>query len=253
LCISYKTSTRTITGIINTIIGLTSLTGSAFDIQLVRRDNPSKALKRRTTMITRRSFLIGAAGLLTYSLLDKYLSYYENHEEALIEYPKDYENTLYYDQDNDWFELGDWGDGFVPEYPEPPSWEEFIHKHTFQYIDVNSTYQINEIYQMYGISPCDYSKPCDRRRWEAHYSEEYFYRKNTPPCFAYEYLKRLNLGPDLIANDGSDYGIWFSKSAGVHGDVKAVNPICPVSASLLQKKLVELGEPTRVVLDYADL
>jgi hypothetical protein len=204
-------------------------------------------------MITRRSFLIGAAGLLTYSLLDKYLSYYENHEEALIEYPKDYENTLFYDQDNEWFDLGNWEELTEPDYPEPPSWEELITNHTYEYVDLNSSQQIERLYKKYGISPCDYSKPCDRGIWKAHYHEEYHYRKNTPPCFAYEYLKGLNLGPDIVANNGADYGIWFTKYAGVHSDVKAVSPLCPVSASLLQKKLVELGEPTRVVLDYSDL
>tara|TARA_R110002096_G_C14643844_1_gene725779 strand:+ start:3767 stop:4387 length:621 start_codon:yes stop_codon:yes gene_type:complete len=203
-------------------------------------------------MITRRSFLIGASGLLTYSLLDKYLSYYENHGEALIEYPKDYDNILFLDPDAHWFELGNWEDLSIPEYPVPPTWAEFINKYTHEYVDLNSPQQIERLYLQYGILLCDYSKPCDKHKWEAHYSEIYNYRKNTPPCFAYEYLSRLNLGTELTANDASEHELWFCEADGTHDDVKSVTPRSAVSLSLLQKKLVELGEPTRVVGHYSD-
>lgn len=203
-------------------------------------------------MITRRSFLIGATGLLTYSLLDKYLSYYENHGEALIEYPKDYENTLFIDPDTNWFELGSWDNIEAIDYPAPPTWEEFIEKHTYQYIDLNCPSQTQVLNQMYGISPTDYMKPCDKSTWEAHYQEQYFFRKNTPPCFAHDYLGRLNLGPELTASDEKEHGIWFNDLGGVRGDVKTVSARSPISASLLQKKLIELGEPTRIVGHYSD-
>lgn len=227
--------------------------GSVFDFQLVHRGTVPEVLKRKSIMITRRSFLIGASGLLTYSLLDKYLSYYENHGEALIEYPKDYENTLFIDPDTNWIELGNWEDLSIPEYPEPPSWAEFINKYTYECVDLDSPEQINYLYLKYGISPSDYSKPCDKRKWEAQYHEDYYYRKNTPPCFAYEYLSRLNLGPELTAKDEAEHGIWFNDLAGIHGDVLAVTPRSPISASLLQKKLVELGEPSRIVGHFSDL
>lgn len=201
-------------------------------------------------MITRRSFLIGATGLLTYSLLDKYLSYYENHGEALIEYPKDYENTLFIDPDTNWIELGSWEELSISEYPAPPSWAEFIDKYTYESVDLNSSEQIEYFFLKYGISPCDYSKPCDKDKWEAVYHENYYFRKNTPPCFAYDYLSRLDLGPELTASDETEHGIWFNDLGGVRGDVKTVSARSPISASLLQKKLIELGEPTRIVTNY---
>jgi hypothetical protein len=203
-------------------------------------------------MITRRAFLIGSTGLLTYSLLDKYLSYYENHGEALIEYPKDYENTVFLDQDTNWFELGSWADRSISEYPAPPTWAEFIDKYTYEYVDLNSYQQIEKLYLKYGISPSDYSKSCNKRTWEVQYHKDYYYRKNTPPCFAYDYLGRLNLGPKLKAGDEAEHGIWFNDRDGIHGDVKTVSARSPISASLLQKKLIELGELTRVVGHYSE-
>jgi hypothetical protein len=223
---------------------------TAFDIQLVRRGILPKALKRRNTMITRRSFLLGAAGLLTYSLFDKYLNYFENHGEALIEYPKDYENTLYLNPSSNSFELGDFED---IDYPDPPTWAVWIENYMGEGVDINCPEQVEHLIHDYGVSPEDYEKPCNEDNWREHYAESYFFRDNTPNCFAYDYLNRLDLGNELLSRDRTGHGLSFCDAAGVHGDTKTVDPISPVSVSLLQKKLVELGEPTRIVTDYSDL
>ena len=204
-------------------------------------------------MITRRSFLIGVTGLLTYSLLGKYISYFENHGEALIEYPMDYENTLYLDPCSKWFELGRWEGIEDIDFPDRPTWAHWIETQECDYIDINCPEQVEYIIQTYGVSPEDWEKPCDENMWREDYMESYFFRDNTPSCFAYDYLENLQLGPELTSNNQSGHGVSFCESAGIHGDTKAVSPRSDISVSLLQKRLVELGEPTRIVTDYADL
>ena len=202
-------------------------------------------------MITRRSFLSGATGLLTYSLFDKYLNYFENYGEALIEYPKDYENTLYLNPDSNCLELGDFEN--IVDYPDPPKWADWIENYIGDGIDINCPESVEYIFQNYGVYPKDYQKPCNEDNWREHYAEDYYFRNNTPPCFAYDYLNNLNLGAKIISAERTGHGLIFNDSAGIWGDVKTVETISPVSISLLQKKLVELGEPTRIVTDYSDL
>ena len=39
-------------------------------------------------MYSRREFIIGTGGLITMSVLDRYITYIENHGEPLVEAPK---------------------------------------------------------------------------------------------------------------------------------------------------------------------
>jgi len=62
----------------------------------------------------------------------------------------------------------------------------------------------------------------------------------------------LNLGSELhypeFSLDGD--GLFFIEYGEVSHDLNAVHPLTPVTLSLLQKKLIELGEPTRIVTNY---
>ena len=51
---------------------------------------------------TRREFLVGSTTLLTASVLDHYLSYPENHGEALLEAPKRPYDLLWVSQEWDY-------------------------------------------------------------------------------------------------------------------------------------------------------
>ena len=207
----------------------------------------AKNTKEENTMITRRSFLIGATGFLTFSLLDKYINYFEQHGEPLIEAPKDFDRELTIG-DDDWFELGSWDDCQIKDYPPPPTWRKYLEEYCGEDVDENDPETVEWLILNWEIQPKDYDKTYSGDHWEESYMDKYYFRQNTPNADAFEYLSGLNLGKDLEFKNRESHGLVFMDMCGVHGDTCGVEPVDLVSLSLLQQRLVELGEKTKVRL-----
>ena len=198
-------------------IGLTHLTGSVFDIQLVHRDILSEVLKRRTTMITKRLFLKGSAGFLGSTLLCKHLNGFESYGKNIIESGKDFEDTLFYNLSTDSFELGTWdiSKWGAPKYvrDELPTWSEYLEEVWEKSVDPNDLEITEEIYIDFGVKPDDYEQLIDPKTWffEFEHSSPEF-RSWAPPCCAFDYLMNLDLGPELKDDCNpidDEHGLFF--------------------------------------------
>ena len=208
-------------------------------------------------MITKRSFLKGSAGLLGSTLLCKHLNGFESYGKNIIESAKDFEDTLFYNLSTDSFELGTWdiskwgASKYVRD--ELPTWSEYLEEVWEQSVDPNDLEITEEIYIDFGVKPDDYEQLIDPKTWffEFEYSSPEF-RSWAPPCRAFDYLMNLDLGPELKDDCNpldDEHGLFFFYNYHLSGDpdVDFVEAISPLTLTMLEKKLIELGEPTRIM------
>jgi hypothetical protein len=208
-------------------------------------------------MITKRSFLQGSAGLLSSTLLCKHLNGFESYGKTIIESAKDFEDTLFYNLSTDSFELGTWdiSKWGASKYlrDELPTWSEYLEEVWEQSVDPNDLEITVEIHIDFGVKPDDYEQLIDPKTWffEFAYSSPEF-RSWAPPCRAHDYLINLDLGPELMddCNPFNDeHGLFFYYDYQAFGgpDVDFVEALSPLTLTMLEKKLIELGEPTRIM------
>jgi len=208
-------------------------------------------------MITKRSFLKGSAGLLGSTLLCKHLNGFESYGKNIIESGKDFKDTLFYNFSTDSFELGTWD---ISKWGAPksirdelPTWSEYLEEVWEQSVDPNDLEITEEIYIDFGVKPDDYEQLIDPKTWffEFKHSSPQF-RSWAPPCRAFDYLMNLDLGPELKDDChpiDDEHGLFFFIDYQGSGgpDVDFVEAISPLTLTMLEKKLIELGEPTRIM------
>ncbi len=183
--------------------------------------------------ITRRQFVLGtAAGLILPSFYDRAYSYFENHGEPLLITPKNPGEILYACADFAeppalQLHLGDPGEGppamtireFCLKYGEgdPETWwrEEWLGTDDIEPIDIDG--------QMDEWTVLD--------RWA---------RNDSSTARAYRYLEAIDLGSDFKGHNPIG-GLDFIDGACPGNDYLGVEALDPVSVSLLQRRLNELG------------
>jgi hypothetical protein len=210
-------------------------------------------------MITKRSFLKGSAGLLGSTLLCKHLNGFESYGKNIIESGKDFKDTLFYNFSTDSFELGTWDvskwdlSEFVQE--ELPTWSEYLEDFQGICIDPNCSEITESIYKDFGVKPDAYEQSVDPRTWffDFNHSSDFF-RNYAPPCSAFDYLMNLDLGPELEDDPDcnpfdAEHGLVFFNYYHLYGGPypNYVKALSPLTLTMLEKKLIELGEPTRIM------
>ena len=209
-------------------------------------------------MITKRSFLRGSGGLLGGTLLCKYFNNFESYGKGLIESSKDFKNALFIDTSNGWFELGSWdiAEWGAPKFvrDELPTWSEYLEEVWEMSVDPNDLEITEEIYIEFGVKPDDYEQLIDPKTWffEFEYSSREF-RSFAPPWRAHDYLIDLGLGPELHNTDFNinDGLLFFTDPDDIYElYLDYVLPQTSMTLTLLQKKLIELNEPTKIVMNY---
>lgn len=120
-------------------------------------------------------------------------------------------------------------------------------------IDPNCSEITESIYKDYGVKPGAYEQSVDPRTWFFDFNHSSaFFRSYAPPCRAYYYLMNLDLGPELKDDCNpldDEHGLFFYYDYQASGgpDVDFVEALSPLTLTMLEKKLIELGEPTRIM------
>ena len=186
----------------------------------------------------RRQFLIRLGLLagepLLKSFFDRALAFVENHDEPLLEVPREVRHELFVKKADYGYE---WCLG-RPEtsIPEPPTWEEFFRSTS---VDLETDMVDRE------LEPQQLRETMNPEEWGSYWSIE-----ESSNAKAFEYLSRLDLGPAFDPNAKSDVAgeIQFLDCPGICCHYRGVETYDLVSISLLQNRLNELGEPTRVAM-----
>ena len=190
--------------------------------------------------ITRRQFLLGTtAGLILPSFYERAYSFFENHGEPLLIVPKRAEGTLYACADfaeppQLQLHLG---------HPEQGPPDMTIREFCLQYGDGDpeSWWREHWLYE-------DHSDPIDMEGLMDPWSVlDWWGRRDSPTALAYRYLESLDLGTDFNGPNPVG-GLDFIDGACPGNDYLGVEALDPVSVSLLQQRLNELGSGIKVVI-----
>ena len=186
-------------------------------------------------MLSRRGFLIGAAGLLTAAFVKDAGAFLRKTKQPLLTPPPQVTQTLYwYDNgDNFLLTLGEYQ--FEP--PPLPTWREYFVREGIAHRTKREAY---EIWADHMIWPDGYDEPMDERYWHDLFDLE------TGPCAkAYRLLSDIDIGPELESERGrtclefvegsypGDNSLWVSA-----GNRLAI--------SLLQARLIDLNLPIKI-------
>ena len=179
-------------------------------------------------MYSRREFIVGTGKLITLSLLDRYLSYIENHDEPLINNPKQVNDTLYVSCNND-YQIGLNQDPLIPTFPD---WNciEFLDKAW------GTTYPktlegYRELYDDWSLTPETENDPVPDDWWS-----EYLDRRG-PSAEAHNLLEGLDIGWELKADGKVAGGLQFIDGPCPGNNYLGVHADNAVSVSLLQHEL----------------
>ena len=179
-------------------------------------------------MYSRREFIVGIGKLITLSLLDHYLSYIENHDEPLINNPKQVNDTLYVSCNND-YQIGLNQDPLIPTFPD---WNciEFLDKAW------GTTYPktlegYRELYDDWSLTPETENDPVPDDWWS-----EYLDRRG-PSAEAHNLLEGLDIGWELKADGEVAGGLQFIDGPCPGNNYLGVHADNAVSVSLLQHEL----------------
>ena len=194
------------------------------------------------TTISRRGFVAGLGGLITGRFIRRVQRHVEATQEPLWVTPRAAVRSLYL-----------WRDGVEPDGagrylvtdgprevlpPLPPRWFDHL---AGQGVDLASPAAREAARRRYNLSDLDASVPEDQ--WEVWWNRS----GPTPERAAFDYLAGLAIGPTL---GGAAGGPALTL-------IDGFSPICTcpmaflngaVAISLLQARLVELGEPTALIL-----
>jgi len=183
--------------------------------------------------ISRRQFILGtASGLILPSYYDKVFTYFENHGEPLIEIPRQVALDLYtVDLGSDDFEFN-LGSPLLE--PPPMTVREFANR----YLGGEEGYR--EAWCREEDAEVDFDAYMDPE-----YVLDAWAPSDSPTAQAYRLLKDLDLGPDLDSEDAVGQ-ILFIDGPHPGSDYLGAQADDPVTISLLQKRLNELGTGIRV-------
>ena len=191
-------------------------------------------------MISRRQFLVGAAGAAAGLILPDWLvraeRYLEGEGRPLLEVPQPFEDTL---TAINWF--GDEYQLFLGDpFEEPPrlNWAEFAERY---YGEDNVDRFLND----YFGEDTDFPDPEDQvDEWLI---SDHWVMTDSPSAEAFSYLQGLDLGPDF-GGPGGIGRIDLIEGAAPGNNSCIANASDDLSLSLLQKRLNDLGESVRVVV-----
>jgi hypothetical protein len=191
-------------------------------------------------MITRRQFLVGAAGAAAGLILPDWLvraeRFIEGEGAPLLELPDRYHDTL---TAISWF--GDEYQLFLGDpHEEPPrmNWVEFAERY---FHEDNITAFLADFFGDDGELP-DPEDEVDECL-----VSEHWVMNDSPSARAFEYLECLDLGPDFDGSDGIGE-IELIEGPAPGNDSRIANAVDALSLSLLQKRLNDLGEDVRIVV-----
>ena len=191
-------------------------------------------------MISRRQFLVGAAGAAAGLILPDWLvraeRFIEDEGEPLLEVPSRYRDTLTavrWDGTEYQLYLGDPDQG-PPEF----TWVEFAdHFHGETDIEKFFRYYLGE-----DVEWPDPDEPVDD--WRV---EERWVLQDSPSAQAFDYLDSLDLEPDVGSTRSAGL-VEFEEGPMPGSNDRIVTAADELSLSLLQKRLNDLGESVRIVV-----
>ena len=181
-------------------------------------------------MITRRTFLIGAASALTISAINKFKWFLDNRGSPLLEVPEEPAEILYVDlAGNFHLELGD-----ITERGPCITWWEFFEQRGGKPTKLS---EYRSIYERYGVKPSQFDDWCEDEEYDTPW-----YRNDSPTACAYHTLSKLNIGPEFKNASGEFIGgLKFINCPTMVSDYIGVHAENEISLSLLQHRLNELN------------
>ena len=192
--------------------------------------------------VTRRSFLIGASGLISAVFVARVAEHIADTQEPLLLRPDLSEKTLFY------HEVGDQGltlslGRYDPFSPAPPTWRDYL---AMEGHDLNTDDGFQAVLDRWSFTEEDLADqldtPIDAYSWDSLWEHRF-----SPTARAYELLRPLDLGVSLRAPGGKAGLLTFNDWGGHPGsDDRWVDVPDPLSISLLQARLIELGLPIEV-------
>ncbi len=187
----------------------------------------------------RRQFLVraglAAGQIVLPRFVDRALAFVENHNEPLLEVPKNAGKKLYaaYQDDGVYWII----DGLMPsEIPPPVSWREYFLLTGDDLVRGIANWE---------LEPGQLDQPMNYWVWET-----YWLYNLSPNALAYQYLHDLDLGPEFGKGDRAEGEIRFQDAPMIASDCRWAEVDDFLSLSLLQNRLNELGE--NVSLEVGD-
>lgn len=190
-------------------------------------------------LFTRRQFLIGSLSGLSVLALDRFVSYFENHGEPLLEVVRKPHHILYVSKDQD-FQIGLDQDPVNFKFPKM-SLMDFLVKYNNEKVPTNAAeYQYFE--EEYGYYNRDLKGDVPLDLWYDVVS------RISPSAEAHHYLSSLGL-EQTLTGDGRHYGgLRFYDGPTIASDYLGVHAEDDVSLSLLQQRLKALGHDVAIKL-----
>ena len=190
-------------------------------------------------MLTRRTFLVGTAGSITTTLIQKFQWFINENDAALIEAPSSATTELYVGFGE--FEDGEITLGPPEEDPGIVSWAEFF-QHQKGSEPIVRTELLDACYD-WGLEEEDLSHDCD---WESWYC--FWGRNQSPRAKAYRLLESFDIGPKLTGARGEVGELNFMDGPSIASEYLGVTATDELSISLLQHRLTELRTGIKLVL-----
>jgi hypothetical protein len=186
-------------------------------------------------MITRRGFLVGAGGLLTTALFNRFERHLDRTGRPLILAPKRSDETLYvYPEMEYQITLG-------PQIFKLPkkTWREFL---IWNGEGVPQTKaQFKRLYDERGLMPEQLNEEVDFDAWAPAWAST-----EGPNVKAFHLLDRLDLGPELKGTKEERGCLEFQRLAMIGSEYDGVHCKDELAISLLQARLRELEMPIEV-------
>jgi hypothetical protein len=189
-------------------------------------------------MLTRRTFLVGAAGSITTALVQKFEWFIRENGVALIEAPRIATTELYVGFGFEELEITL---GPPEEDPGIVSWAEFF-QHKSGSEPLTRIELLDACYD-WGLDEGDLGNNCDWETWFCFWG-----RNQSPRAKAYRLLDSLDLGPELTGARGEVGGLDFLDGPSIASNNLGVQAADALSVSLLQYRLTELGTGIELVL-----
>ena len=183
-------------------------------------------------MYTRREFLVGSSTVLTASVLDRYLSYLENHGEPLLEGPKRPRDLLWVSQYAD-YQIGLNCNPRAPTYPEWNKIEYLQEVNNMSYPTTDDDFQF--LADEWHMGPENLTDPVPQDWWD------FYLDRHGPSAKAHRLLDKLDIGYALKADGEAVGGLRFIEGPVPGNDYMGVHADDEISLSLLQHELNAKG------------
>ena len=193
-------------------------------------------------MLTRRTFLTGAAGTLSSALIQRFQWFTENEGYPLVVAPRNPTEHIYVSSEYEDLRLSL---GKPVCAPEPPTWAGYFEE--IWGVRQNHRSELLDACETWGLEPADLHEDCDIDTWLT-----YWGRNRSPEAAAYHLLEDLDVGPVLRGTAGEVGEIDFVNGPWPGNDYLGAHAVDDLSVSLLQHRLNELGTGIEIHVD-ADL